>query len=68
MIVLEEEFLTPDEVAVKLRIDQETVLRWLRTGKLPGYKVGKHWRVSHTDYVEFVERTRNQPGDDKKIG
>jgi excisionase family DNA binding protein len=59
MIVLEEEFFTPQEVADKLRVDLETVMRWLRKHDLGGYHVGRQWRISHTDYQQFLDEGRN---------
>jgi excisionase family DNA binding protein len=65
MIVLEEQYLTPDEIADKLRVDQDTVLRWLKRGELPGYKVGRQWRVTLADYADFLKRRYNQPEQDR---
>ncbi|GGA57868.1 hypothetical protein GCM10007416_33830 [Kroppenstedtia guangzhouensis] len=47
---------TPEEVAEKLKIKTETVRRYLRTGKLKGAKLGKHWRVSEKQLEEFFEK------------
>jgi excisionase family DNA binding protein len=59
MIVLEDEYLTPDEVAKKLRVDQDTVLRWLKNHQLGGYKIGHQWRISLTDYAKFLKERYN---------
>jgi excisionase family DNA binding protein len=41
------EYLTPEEVADKLRIHERTVRRLLADGKLPGERIGgKKWRIS----------------------
>lgn len=39
------EYLTTQEVAQKLRVHQNTILRWLNDGTLKGVKFGKLWRV-----------------------
>ncbi|MDQ7097103.1 MEDS domain-containing protein [Desulfosporosinus sp. PR] len=39
------ELLTVEEVAVFLRTTPNTIYRWLRSGKLPGVKLGKEWRI-----------------------
>lgn len=39
------ELLTVEEVAEFLRTTPTTIYRWLRTGKLPGVKLGKEWRI-----------------------
>jgi excisionase family DNA binding protein len=40
------EILTPPEVAEKLKISERTVLNLLRSGEIPGVKIGGQWRVS----------------------
>ena len=51
--------LTPKEVAEKLRVSEQTVLRWLRNGKLKGVKVGKLWRVREEDLQELIKEEEN---------
>jgi len=50
------ETLTPEEVALILRIDKETVYRNLRQGRLPGAKVGGQWRTRRADLDGFLTR------------
>jgi excisionase family DNA binding protein len=53
--VLEQVFLTPEQVAEQLQVATTTVYRWLRAGKLGGAKVShKAWRVSNRDLEAFV--------------
>jgi excisionase family DNA binding protein len=37
--------LTTDEVAAVLRLHRVTIQRWLKSGRLRGYQVGRTWRV-----------------------
>ena len=65
MLVLEHDkakaaYLTADEIADELRIDQETVLRWLRRKELRGYKLGKIWRIYRADLEKFLEERSNR--------
>ncbi len=47
--------LTPQMVAVRLHVGKETVLHWLRTGKLKGKKLGyRTWRIAEDDLEEFI--------------
>jgi excisionase family DNA binding protein len=43
----EQSLLTVADVAARLRVSQETVREWLRTGALQGYNLGGQagWRV-----------------------
>lgn len=40
------ELLTVEETAAYLKMSPQVIRRWLRGKKLPGYKVGKEWRVA----------------------
>lgn len=40
------DLLTPDEVAEVLELPRAEVLLWLETGRLPGLRVGRSWRVN----------------------
>lgn len=48
----EREFLTTQEVAEWLGVNESTVLRAARSGELPGRKLGKAWRFSRTALLE----------------
>ena len=48
--------MTVDEVAKALSLNQETIRRWLRTGKLKGIRIGERrtgWRIPASE-VERV--------------
>jgi excisionase family DNA binding protein len=53
--------LTPDEVAVRLKVSVFTVRRWIKQGELPAYQVGRGWRVSADDLAQWLsKRMRRQ--------
>ncbi len=41
-----EEALTVEEAAARLKVLPKTVRIWLREGRLPGVKLGRHWRIA----------------------
>lgn len=49
-----EVFLTPDEAAQRLKVQARTVRGWIKTGKLPGVKLGRIWRISESALNEFI--------------
>ncbi len=49
---------TPEEVAELLGFKTRTIKEWLRSGKLPGIKVGVTWRVRQKDLAEFLEKQK----------
>ena len=47
--------LSPQEVADKLGVSKDTVLRLLRSGKLPAVKLGwKTWRITEDALAAFM--------------
>ncbi len=52
------EYLTTAEVASELRVNPETVRRWVRAGELPALPVGSGYRITRSDFDAFVARLR----------
>lgn len=46
---VELEILTVSEVARLLRVPKSTIYKLVRAGRLPGQKIGKHWRFVRED-------------------
>lgn len=42
------------EVADLLRVHDQTIWRWLKSGKLPGTKVGHSWRIDPDDVRKLL--------------
>jgi excisionase family DNA binding protein len=62
------EYLTPDEIAAKLRVDITTVRRWLAAGELPSIRVGRQYRIERPVFDAFLksrEVPRKQDSDPK---
>jgi len=54
--------LTVRQIAEKLQVNTETVYRWLRNGKLAGYKANRLWRIGDLDLNAFLQH-RQEPDD-----
>ena len=55
-LVMVDPVYTPDEVAEILKLKTpRTVQKWLRDGKLKGFKAGKEWRITETALNEFMK-------------
>lgn len=46
--------LTVEQAAEKLQLSPKAVRKYLRTGKLPGRKIGKVWRLLESELERFV--------------
>jgi len=55
---LEDEFLTVEEIAKRMKVKPFTVRDWIRKGELPAYKVGRTLRVRTEDFTEFLKKHR----------
>lgn len=51
----QEEYLTIDEVAKRLKISTITAYRMARKGQIPAVKFGKVWRVSSIRLSELFQ-------------
>jgi excisionase family DNA binding protein len=50
-----EELLSVEEASAKLKIAPKTLRDWLRTGKLPGVKLGKRWLIRAQDLQAAIQ-------------
>jgi excisionase family DNA binding protein len=53
-------FYTAEELADLLRLNHQVVQRKLQAGEIPGYKIGKEWRVEKAQLLAWLERHSNQ--------
>jgi excisionase family DNA binding protein len=54
----EDEIMTVSEVADYLKISEVTTYKFVQEGKIPGFKIGRHWRVKRSDLTEFIEKQK----------
>lgn len=54
--------LTVTQAAEKLQLTEEVVREYLRTGKLPGRKIGKSWRIVESELENWI-----RTGDTKRV-
>jgi excisionase family DNA binding protein len=53
------EYLTAEEVAEKLRVSTDTILREIKRKKLVAYKISGQWRITPADLQTYMETVRN---------
>ena len=58
MIPASVKVLTVGELSEYLRVHRSTVYRLLKSGQLPGFKIGSDWRFN----VELIDRWRLHQG------
>jgi len=50
--------LTIDELSDYIRISKSTIYKLVRSGKIPGQKIGRHWRFRKAAIDEWLEESR----------
>ena len=62
-----DKFLTTDEVTQRLSLHQNTVIRYIREGKLSAVKVGNAYRIKESTFTAFVGETAKLPDTSARI-
>lgn len=56
---MEKSVLTVEMLADRLMLSDNTIRRYLRSGYLKGFKIGRFWRVSAEEFDRFlVDRSK----------
>ncbi|MCM3490994.1 helix-turn-helix domain-containing protein [Alkalihalophilus marmarensis] len=56
---LDKEIMTVTQVAEYLQLSEMSTYKLVQNGKIPAFKIGRHWRVKKEDLNEFIERLKN---------
>ncbi len=59
--------LTIDEASELLSLSPQVVRDYLRRGKLPGGKIGRHWRIVEEDLLQFVRRAPSPTPEETQV-
>jgi excisionase family DNA binding protein len=51
------EIYTPEEIAAKLKLNINTIWRYLKSGKLPSSKIGNRYRITEEQLQQFMLAT-----------
>ena len=49
-----EPLLTTDETAVVCKVNEKTVIRWIKAGDLPAIRLGRQYRIRRRDLELFL--------------
>ena len=62
---MKDSYFTPQEVARRLHLNEQTVRRYLREGQLGGDRTGSRWLVTDADVLRFLERRRREEAEER---
>jgi excisionase family DNA binding protein len=54
-----DQFLTVGEIAERLKVNERTVRRWIKSHQLKAHKIGSCVRIALVDLHDFLERKRS---------
>lgn len=54
------DIMTPQDVALYLKVTDNCVTTHIRKGDLKGFKVGNNWRIKKIDLIEFIKANENK--------
>lgn len=54
----EKDFYTAQELADKLRVNVMTIYRYINSGKLTAYKIGKEYRIDKIEFNKFLIKVK----------
>lgn len=63
--MVDEKFLTPEQVADKLQVTVQTIYTWMRSGYLPSIKMGRLWRIKPDEFENFIKQQSRGNSEDK---
>lgn len=52
------EIMTVSQVAEFLQLSEMTTYKLVQEGKIPAFKIGRHWRIKRNDLDELIERLK----------
>lgn len=56
--IKEATYFTPSDIAEILNVDRQSVYRWIKSGRMPGFKFGGIYRVTQEDLEDFLRNSR----------
>lgn len=57
----QDRYQTVQEVADRLEVAEATVRQWIKAGALRAIDIGKGWRISDTDLLQFLTSRETVP-------
>lgn len=57
---MSEELLDIKQVKARLKVSERTIFNLIKRGDLAGFKVGREWRFTVNDIVEYEQRQRRK--------
>jgi len=57
-MIEEKEFYKAEDLAEVLDVNIMTIYRWIKSGKLKAYKIGKEFRIDKVEFQNFLNNVK----------
>ncbi|MBZ9689265.1 helix-turn-helix domain-containing protein [Clostridium estertheticum] len=47
--------MTIGEVAAYLKISEQIIIKLVKDGEIPSFRIGEHYRIKKSDIADFIE-------------
>ena len=54
------EFMTAQEIADILKVNIMTIYRYIKSGKIDAYKIGKEFRIERKEFDKFLNKVKTK--------
>jgi excisionase family DNA binding protein len=54
------EFYLVEELAETLRVSNMTIYRYIKSGKVKAYKIGKEFRIGKEEFKKFLDKVKTK--------
>lgn len=54
-------YYTTKSVAELFECHENTILKWIKDGKLPAFRIGRGWRIKQSDLDKFTKPQNIKP-------
>ena len=56
--IKDDEIMTILEIAAYLKLSEQIIIKLVKDGEIPSFKIGEHYRVKKSDIGDFVEQLK----------
>ena len=64
-VLVMQEFLTVEEVAHRLRVSRDTIIRRIKRKEIAAHKIGGTYRISEADLQKYLDSNRTDKEESK---
>ena len=56
--IKDDEIMTIGEIAAYLKISEQIIIKLVKDGEIPSFRIGEHYRIKKSDIADFIEQLK----------